>query len=295
MESLISLALTRNNKVTTILSDLLGKEGSEGDIITGVKEYQRLADSTGGLLINTNKFDVHDIVNIIGGGVESSTVNIINLVGISGERLKVLPVDDSIVDLQVQITGAVNTAVIIDAKGITYNLMDKASLEAADNVEVVSYTNTFRAIKWTSPSYGQWNLTTNGPTSYSVEVFATSPLDFLAEFSVLDPSPPHPHYRHVTGRPLMNTVYYLELTLVGYLEGHVDDLDSIYFLDMKGYELRNIIYSGNVSDHMYIRTEPLPEESFFVCITGHLKTGKQYERVQVVLVTPVETSVEVWA
>lgn len=75
--------------MTVILSDMMVREGQQQhaeedmsaadrgevrELITGVDEYQRLADSTGGLLIPTDKFDVSDVVNIMGGGVETSTV-----------------------------------------------------------------------------------------------------------------------------------------------------------------------------------------------------------------------------
>nr|XP_045594468.1 von Willebrand factor A domain-containing protein 7-like isoform X1 [Procambarus clarkii] len=312
MESLISLAQQQNNKVTVILSDIYrrkntGEDYAPGeldreeesdrtrDVNTGVAEYQRLADETGGLLISTDKFNVDDIVNIIGAGIETASVTILNLVEVTGTEEKLVPVDDSIVDLEVRLTGSLTSAIFTDVTGISYDLMDRASLEATGVVEVVSYTTTFKAVRWPTPVYGEWTISTVGADSYSVTVLATSPIDFLAGFSVLDPNPPHPHYQPIDGRPLMETVYYLDLTLVGYLEGDVITLDTIYYVDKAGEELRAIPYSGELADHLYIRTEPLPEESFFLVISGHVSTGKRYQRVQVVLITPVSTSVEVRA
>ncbi|XP_071536581.1 von Willebrand factor A domain-containing protein 7-like [Panulirus ornatus] len=307
MEGIISLAQQQNNKVTIILSDIFRNNHGERpapferpaewktSVITGVAEYQRLADSTGGLLISTDKFDVSDIVAIISGGVETSTVTIINLVETRGTLVNEVPIDDSVVDFEVRISGVLTEALLLDITGTTYNLMDKAGLESTPGVVVVSHTNTFKAVTWTSPRYGLWSLTTDAPEAYSIAVVATSSLDFLADFSVLDPSPPHPHYRLVEGRPLMNTVYYLKLTLVGYLESEVTNLNTIEFINKVGTELRTIDYTGPVTDQVYVRTEPLPNESFYIRISGHVSSGKTFARLLPVLVTPVETSVEVWA
>lgn len=311
MEGLISLAQQQNNKVTVILSDIFrkrsngdedtgvggegGRRGKVGDVNTGVAEYQRLADETGGLLISTDKFDVNDIVNIIGSGIETSTVTLLNVVEALGSLVKTVAVDDSVVDLEVRITGEIITAVITDASGTAYDLTDKEALDATDNVEVVSHTNTFKAVRFTAPVYGEWSISTSYPDVYAVTILATSPLDFLAGFSILDPSPPHPHYRQANGRPLIDTVYYLDLTLVGYLESYVTVFDTVYFIDKTGTEVRVIPYTGELEEHTYIRTEPLPEDSFFVAITGEVLSGRKYQRVQPVLITPVATSVEVRA
>ncbi|TOF80054.1 hypothetical protein CGJ15_26415, partial [Vibrio parahaemolyticus] len=83
--------------------------------------------------------------------------------------------------------------------------------------------------------------------------------------------------------------------LVGYLESYVTVFDTVYFIDKTGTEVRVIPYTGELEEHTYIRTEPLPEDSFFVAITGEVLSGRKYQRVQPVLITPVATSVEVRA
>ncbi|MDK2413603.1 hypothetical protein QHH03_31410, partial [Aphanizomenon sp. 202] len=83
-------------------------------LVTSVEEYQRLADSTGGLLISTDKFDVSDIVAIIGEGVETSTVTLESLAEMTGSLSVSLPIDDSILDFEVRITGVLSQAMLFD-------------------------------------------------------------------------------------------------------------------------------------------------------------------------------------
>ena len=55
-------------------SDVGKRKKATKDVITTVKDYERLTEATGGLLISAAKFDVNDIVGIMGSGVETSTV-----------------------------------------------------------------------------------------------------------------------------------------------------------------------------------------------------------------------------
>ncbi|ROT70713.1 putative von Willebrand factor A domain-containing protein 7 [Penaeus vannamei] len=300
MEGLISLAQQKHVKVTVILSDIYKKseqtdEGGDTKLVTSVEEYQRLADSTGGLLISTDKFDVSDIVAIIGEGVETSTVTLESLAEMTGSLSVSLPIDDSILDFEVRITGVLSQAMLFDITGTAYDLTDKAALEATAGVEVISHTGTFLAVRFLSPRHGVWSLSVSASVDYALAVSATSSLDFLGEFALLDPSPPHPHYRKTEGRPLTNTVYYLEVTLVGHLESEVTRVSKVEFVDKSGTVLREIAYAGDVADQMYIRTDPLPDHSFYIKLFGHVSSGNMFTRMMPVLITPVETSVEVWA
>ncbi|XP_042877878.1 von Willebrand factor A domain-containing protein 7-like [Penaeus japonicus] len=300
MEGLLSLAQQKHVKVTVILSDIYKKSkennGGQTKLITSIEEYQRLADSTGGLLISTDKFDVSDIVAIIGEGVETSTVTIENLAEISGNLSVSLPIDNSVLDFEVRITGVLSEATLFDITGTSYDLTDKASLETTPGVEVIAHTSTFMAVRFVAPRHGLWRLVANAVAdSYAIVVSATSSLDFLGDFALLDPSPPHPHYRKTEGRPLTNTVYYLEVTLVGHLESEVTNVNKVEFVDKSGTVLREIAYAGAVADQMYIRTDPLPEHSFYIKLSGHVSSGNMFTRMMPVLITPVETSVEVWA
>ncbi|KAK7087106.1 hypothetical protein SK128_001407 [Halocaridina rubra] len=320
MESVTALAQQQHNKVTIILSDIY-KKGPQDErdsplfstqttsggktsfsSINGrissdpVQQYQDLADATGGLLISTDKFDVADIVSIIDGGVETSTVTIISLTGIIGNHNNQVLIDDSIINFEVRISGSVTSAAITDVTaGTDYDLLDPAALDTMNDVEVVSHTDTFKAIKWTAPNYGDWELVTDSSGNYSVSVIATSTLDFLGDFAILDPSPPHPHYRQTEGRPLMDTVYYLEITMIGHLESNVVNIKQVEFIDKVGTSLRLIEYHEDVTDQLYIRTQPLPEDPFYIRLLGHVASGNAFCRLMSVLMMPVQTTVDVWA
>ncbi|XP_037789385.1 von Willebrand factor A domain-containing protein 7-like [Penaeus monodon] len=248
MEGLISLAQQKHVKVIKINGRERAYQAYR--LITSVEEYQRLADSTGGLLISTDKFDVSDIAAIIGEGVETSAVTIESLAEITGNRIVPLPVDDSVLDFEVRITGVISQALLCDITGTPYDLTDEAALAATPGVEVVSHTGTFLAVRFLAPRYGLWQLSVSAAGDYALAVSATSALDFLGDFALLDPSPPHPHYRKTEGRPLTNTVYYLEVTLVGHLESEVTNVNKVEFVD----KVRKKIYIHNINMMHLINT-----------------------------------------
>lgn len=86
--------------------------------------------------------------------------------------------------------------------GTEYNLTDVTELESTPGVEVVAFAEALRDIRWVAPRYGMWELYLESTSNYSLSVTANSTLAWLGEFCILDPSPPHPHYRPAEGRPL---------------------------------------------------------------------------------------------
>ncbi|KAK4307782.1 hypothetical protein Pmani_020476 [Petrolisthes manimaculis] len=327
MDGVISLAQRQNNKVTVILSDILTKnqekqeerKGEGRDLITGIDGYQRLVDATGGLLISAEKFDIDEIANIIGSSVENATVSY----GVCSEVIQVsrldvimttryplrlgeprgrpvtqekslaqpgiepgslgfvvtilqqetsadlsveVPIDDSVFDCELRISGQTNTAFFTDPTGKSYDLMDRIGLNAESGVEVITHTDTLKAVRWLSPSAGMWVLTTTlADPTHSITLQATSTLDFLNDFAVLDPSPPHPHYRPIEGQPLMRVV------------------------------LREVDYPFGAKDQAYIRTDPLPDQPFYIRVVGFLGSGNRWMRYSGVEVWPVETGVDLYA
>ncbi|KAG7160513.1 von Willebrand factor A domain-containing protein 7-like 1 [Homarus americanus] len=296
MESSIARTQLQHNKVSVIYSGIIRNHVSGlGDVLTEVQEYRRLADSTGGLFIPSDKFSIDTIMPILVEGVESSNVDITQLKEMTGPQHVQLPIDDSVHDFEIHLTGETTTALLKDMTGTEYDLMDQAALETDPKVEIVVYSNGLKAIRWKDPLYGQWSLHTDSVSTYSIAVSANSTLSFLGGFSVLDPSPPHPHYRAAEGNPLINTVYYLDVTLIGYLENDVIDVSKVEYVDKAGTKLREILYHGDVDDEFYIRSEPLPEQPFYVKLFGHVHSGNVFCRLLSVLITPVETKVGVLA
>ncbi|KAK4293733.1 hypothetical protein Pmani_033592 [Petrolisthes manimaculis] len=303
MDGVISLAQRQNNKVTVILSDILTKnqekqeerKGEGRDLITGIDGYQRLVAATGGLLISAEKFDIDEIANIIGSSVANATVTILQQ-ETSADLSVEVPIDDSVFDCELRISGQTNTAFFTDPTGKSYDLMDRIGLEAESGVEVITHTDTLKAVRWLSPSAGMWVLTTTlADPTHSITLQATSTLDFLNDFAVLDPSPPHPHYRPIEGQPLMNTIYYLEITLVGHLESDVAVVSAIQFVDKTGVVLREVYYPFDAKDQAYIRTDPLPDQPFYIRVVGFLGSGNRWMRYSGVEVWPVETGVDLYA
>ncbi|XP_066988330.1 uncharacterized protein [Macrobrachium rosenbergii] len=292
MEGNIAIAEQREIKVTTVYSEEMMDTNK---VITDIADYQRLADITGGLFIPSDKFDIDAIAPIIGEGVESANVDIIILKGATGHQEIDIPIDDSVFDFELRVTGAVKRCKLRDMTGKVFNLKDRGSLESDADVEIVVYTEGFRAIGFHNLHHGEWHLEVESSDSYDIVVTANSTLNWMGGFSVLDPSPPHPHYRDIDGRPLTNTVYYLDVLLIGYLESNVEDVSRIEYADATGTTLRTINYSGEIDDEFYIRSDPLPEEPFYVKLYGHVHSGLLSCRILPVMMVPVTSSVEVLA
>lgn len=101
----------------------------------------------------------------------------------------------------------ISYAIVPVSPGTEYDLMDEASLLLDPEIEVVVYSSGLKAIKWIEPRYGLWSLQTYSSSTYSVSVSGNSTLSFLGGFSILDPSPPHPHYRAAEGNPLVSELH----------------------------------------------------------------------------------------
>lgn len=82
-----------------------------------------------------------------------------------------------------------------------------------------------------------------GSTAYSLAISATSTLGFLSEFSQVELEPPRPGYVLIRGKPLAGHTYYVEATLVGYLESGVQSLTNMQFVSkVRNCLLMSIMY-----------------------------------------------------
>ncbi|XP_064098255.1 von Willebrand factor A domain-containing protein 7-like [Macrobrachium nipponense] len=291
MDGDIAMAQEKNTKVTVVFSI---NNNEVSNKVTSIEDFHTLCDLTGGLFIPMEKFDIEEITPLLDDSVESSEVDINIMKEISSAKSINIPIDDSIFDFKIQVVGQPSSCVLRDRSGKEYDIMDEAAMRAEPNVEVISYSSTIRALRWNSPVAGAWNLDLEPLTeTLSVDIQGNSTLSWLGGFALLDPSPPHPHYMDVEGRPLMDTIYYIDVNLVGYIESKVKDIDRIDYVSIKGDVLRTIDYSGEIDDEFYVRSEPLPEEPFYVLLHGHVISGNAFCRLMSVLITPVQASVEV--
>ncbi|KAK7027487.1 hypothetical protein SK128_004439, partial [Halocaridina rubra] len=231
MESDIAIGENTQISVTIVYSGPL-KESDERYSLTDIEDYQYLADVTGGLFIPADEFSVEAIVPILGEGVESATVDITLLKNQTGYQYIDVPIDDSIFDFDIQITGVTTIALLKDINGKEYDLKNEASLDAEPNVEVIVFTESFIVVRWKDPLFGIWNLQLDSVDTYGVTISANSTLGWLGGFSVLDTKPPHPHYKEAEGRPVINTIYYLDVILIGYIESYVVDVSHVEYVDL---------------------------------------------------------------
>ncbi|XP_064083933.1 LOW QUALITY PROTEIN: uncharacterized protein LOC135199706 [Macrobrachium nipponense] len=304
MEGSIALATAKHCQVTVIYSfDQTKKVSQEPSkdiscpedkyILSGVDEYKRLAAETGGLFIEIDKFDIDEIIGILEDVVEESTVAIRMRDEVTGSQKINFPVDDSVNYFQVVIAGEIMSSTLTDGD-LTFDLMDKASLEERDGVEVVSHSTSLKSIKFANMTIGMWDLEVNGAAAeFSASISALSSLGLLTEFTDLDLRPSRPGYNKVIrGRPLIGEIYYVEITLVGYVDSAVKKVTSMELVDEQGKLLSHVDYLGEVDDHFFIRSEELPSKPFYIQVDGFLETGTPFSRICPTMVVPVRCSVE---
>lgn len=302
MDSVLALAIAKRCKVTVVYSydnsnRGAGKETYASDCVgyetSGVDEYKQLAILTGGSFVEIDKFDVDEVLGIMDEGVQENEVSLQMRDTVAGKQELSFPIDDSISQFVVALSGDLSTAVLNHSSGISYDLTNQVLLEGSEGVELISYTTSFKSIRFINHSLGEWNLQLDGGSSeYTVAVTAISSLSFLSEFCLLELSPPRPGYRVLVGYPITGSQYYIEVTLVGYVESEVDSVSAIKLVSEKG-EVKSLIeYNGIVDDHFYALTEPLPTESFYVQVDGFLNSGQAFTRIFPTMVMSVMCSVE---
>ncbi|XP_071539179.1 uncharacterized protein [Panulirus ornatus] len=302
MEGVIALASNKHCKVNIVYSYNNGQLKEEEPqarscgpeyVLSGVDEYKRLATITGGQFIEIDKFDVDEIVGILEEGVQESEVGIRMREEVQGIQEVTFPVDDSISQFSILLTGHVSTAVLSHPSGVSYDLTNEGELQASPGVEVITHTPSLRSIRFMNQTMGVWEIKADGGTDdYSIAVSATSTLSFLAEFCELDLLPPRPSYRVVVGRPLTETHYYVEVTLVGYLESQVQNVTAMELVDKAGRVLSHVDHYQDVDDHFYILSDLLPVEPFYVQIDGFLHSEKTFSRIFPTMMVAVKCHIE---
>ncbi|KAG0711995.1 von Willebrand factor A domain-containing protein 7 [Chionoecetes opilio] len=291
MEGVLALVTAKHCKVNIIYS-YSNSAGSScpGYDISGTDELEYLAMISGGLFIELDKFDAGDIDGIMQEGVDENKASLVKRDNVNSQSFS-FPVDDAVIDFDVTLFGAMTEGTITDTMGTKYDLMDKAGLAATDGVEVISHTDKIKAIKFTKPIVGDWIFEAEG-AGFNVAVSASSTLSLLSEFAELDLSPPRPGYVVVRGQPLSKTKYYVEVTLIGYLESHVRSVTYMKFLDTAGNVLSNIPYDGILDEHFFILSDDLPVGAFYIQVEGYLESGNPFIRIYSTMAQSVECLVE---
>ncbi|XP_045102438.1 uncharacterized protein LOC123498935 isoform X2 [Portunus trituberculatus] len=291
MDGVLALVTAKHCKVNIIYSYNNRQDSCPDYVTSGTEELKYLATISGGLFIELEEFDAGDIDGIMQEGVDENKAGLVKRDNVKAHHEFSFPVDDSISDFDFVIFGAITKASVTDSVGTYIDLMDKDTLAVTDGVEIISHTSKLKAIKFTKPILGDWFFEADGP-EYSVSVSASSTLGLLSEFAELDLTPPRPGYVVVRGQPLSNMKYYVEVTLFGYLESHVNSVTSMKFIDTAGNELSSVPYNGIVDEHFFILSEDLPVGSFYIQIEGFLESGSPFIRLYSTMAQPVECLIE---
>ncbi|XP_061433438.1 von Willebrand factor A domain-containing protein 7-like [Lethenteron reissneri] len=242
-------------------------------------EYDEIAFSTGGLMLNPTSTEFQGLMVVIGDLTKTQQVNLLNVRHVDTTTSKVLtfPVDNSVSDIVIFYTGTVSASpniTISDPSGT----MDSA---VAGNTTLLSTQisgSTF-IIRLKEPKMcGVWKIQITSPGTSSLRIIGESSLNFIYKFGVEDDVGPHPGIRAITNKPSTGVPLLVEVTITG------EDTSSVVaemltLLSPDGRPLQ-IILLNDTSPGDYIgRIDSLPEEQFSVYVSGKDSRNDTFGRV----------------
>uniref|UniRef100_S4RW58 VWFA domain-containing protein n=1 Tax=Petromyzon marinus TaxID=7757 RepID=S4RW58_PETMA len=162
-------------------------------------EYDEIAFSTGGLMLNPTSTEFQELMVVIGDLTKTQQVNLLNVRHVDTTTSKVLtfPVDNSVSDIVIFYTGTVSASPIITISDPS-GTMNSA---VAGNTTLLSTQvsgSTF-IIRLKEPKIcGVWKIQITSPGTSSLRIIGQSSLNFIYKFGVEDDVGPHPGIRVIT-------------------------------------------------------------------------------------------------
>ncbi|MBN4080649.1 VWA domain-containing protein, partial [Beggiatoa alba] len=245
--------------------------------------YIRIANDSGGQVFELNVSEAGAITKLADFIVRSNSVDVLSVADNLDviPRSTVFPVDSTLSNLTISISGA-TTAAVTDPSGHIVNGSDANVTEIPLSTGVIYRIN--------SPLEGGWEVNVNGSGKYSLNVSGESGLDLTTfEFVELSGRPGHEGFFPLAGLPILG----VETDAVAVM--------SPGFQTAK-FELRD--KAGNVLNKLAFDHGPgqgenefsgkvtLMPGSFLVYVTGEDLSGKAYQRVVTSITTPQTLKVD---
>ncbi|XP_032809099.1 von Willebrand factor A domain-containing protein 7-like [Petromyzon marinus] len=242
-------------------------------------EYDEIAFSTGGLMLNPTSTEFQELMVVIGDLTKTQQVNLLNVRHVDTTTSKVLtfPVDNSVSDIVIFYTGTVSASPIITISDPS-GTMNSA---VAGNTTLLSTQvsgSTF-IIRLKEPKIcGVWKIQITSPGTSSLRIIGQSSLNFIYKFGVEDDVGPHPGIRVITNKPSTGVPLLVEVTITGE-DTSSAVAETLALLAPDGRPLQIILLNDTSAGDYIGRIDSLPVDEFSVYVSGKDSRNDTFGRV----------------
>ncbi|XP_019642534.1 PREDICTED: von Willebrand factor A domain-containing protein 7-like isoform X1 [Branchiostoma belcheri] len=280
LESVTSLGIQKNIKVTFFLSGTVGRRRSERSRTRRESRdrdtYLSIAQSTGGQVLDITKSEVFQTTKLVDLVVTSAEVNILQIRDApAGTGDHVIPVDLTMSDVIIQVTGLGAELQVLDPTGVLQETGENATV----SVEVQLSDVLVVRVRDVTP--GVWHVVVLSAVTYDLRVTAQSSVDFMYAFvdrTANDTE--HPGVCDVDGRPVSGQRPNIRVNMVGSDPSLVQNVTSLDLVGSDGAVLQVLSLQENEPLSEYFAVSPtLPQEPFKFRVRGYDAAANAFQRV----------------
>ncbi|XP_072909923.1 von Willebrand factor A domain-containing protein 7-like isoform X2 [Hemitrygon akajei] len=263
-------------KVSFLLTNVLSRRRRGTEPNPGIALYQGLARDSGGLAVQVSRNQIMDLTAIVEGSITGELVTILQRDGNTDHLTNVFPfhVDGALRNVTIFLSGSPANFHISSPRGIQQPHSSSsgtlATIERLGDLFIVTLN--------VEPELGEWSLTVQSGTPYTVKVTGQSVVDFLYEF-VEAFEGPHPGLVTVTGRPLAGEPATLRVTMTGLENYPSHQPKNISLLDFQGRTLsKEALTPTSETGTFLAEFLSFPSQEFLVLLAGTEEVGRIFRR-----------------
>ncbi|XP_072896754.1 von Willebrand factor A domain-containing protein 7-like [Hemitrygon akajei] len=263
-------------KVSFFLTNVLSRRRRGTEPNPGIALYQGLARDSGGLAVQVSRDQIMNLTAIVEGSITGELVTILQRDGNTDHLTNVFPfhVDGALRNVTIFLSGSPANFNISSPRGIQQPHSNSsgtlATIERLGDLFIVTLN--------VAPELGEWSLTVQSGTPYTVKVTGQSVVDFLYEF-VEAFEGPHPGLVTVTGRPLAGEPATLRVTMTGLENYPSHQPKNISLLDFQGRTLsKEALTPTSETGTFLAEFLSFPSQEFLVLLEGMEEVGRIFRR-----------------
>ncbi|XP_072122222.1 von Willebrand factor A domain-containing protein 7 isoform X1 [Mobula birostris] len=263
-------------KVYFLLTNVLSRRRRNTEPNCCIALYQSLAWVSGGLAMQVRGNTIMDLTAIVEGSITGELVTILQQVGNTDHLTNVFPfhVDGALKNVTIFLSGSPDNFHISSPRGVqqphSNSLGTLAMIERLGDLFIITLN--------AAPELGEWSLTVQSGTPYTVKVTGQSVVDFLYEF-VEDFEGPHPGMVMVTGRPMAGEPATLKVTMTGLENYPSHQPKDISLLDFQGRTLsKKVLTPTSETGIFLVEFVSFPSQELLLLLQGTEESGRIFQR-----------------
>ncbi|XP_071526752.1 von Willebrand factor A domain-containing protein 7-like [Panulirus ornatus] len=322
-DAVLTLALSKNIKVTTVLTMPVRHGGISGRIelleedddlqsdensynhriirenrhvrlggnnrnrrqkrqLQSLSKYSALAQRTGGQLIETTGEQTEETSRILEAKQYPMAI-LWRVFDVNSPQTVRVPVDSLVKELEVSISGEVDSALLVSPKGVNIHLVARSDFDGYQGYRVVALTRYFIQVRINTTQredFGEWTLKFHPTDVASAVISAHTPMDILPVFYTPDAASNQPSLQRNIGQPSRGSNTYLDIVITGVDTARLQRVESAQLLDAAGERvtLDMPVKSPRRNTYLSLPTRQIPQERFTVALVGKDASGHQFRR-----------------